>query len=54
MNEEIKNARVRGISNIAFEDGAEAIAEVQILIDRGDEVPKKAMDLYIKYTGGKK
>ena len=30
-------------------DGAECIAEVEVLLSRGEKVPKKAMDLYNKY-----
>ena len=36
-------------------DGTECIAEVGVMIDRGDadKVPKDAMELFIKYMGNR-
>lgn len=53
MNEELKNMGIEGISQDALRDGAECIAEVEVLIYRGSKVPKAAMDLYNKYVRGK-
>ncbi len=47
---ELENIGVEGISEIALEDGAECIAEVEILLHRGESVPKEAMELYRKYV----
>ena len=44
------NIGVEGISEIALADGAECIAEVEILLHRGESVPKEAMELYRKYV----
>ena len=54
MNKAIAKSGVEGISIIALSDGAECIAEVEVLLYRGEPVPQKAMDLYNKYTKGKK
>lgn len=54
MNEQIKNCGVDGISRIAKLDGAECIAEVEVLLYRGEPVPEKALELYNKYVGGKR
>jgi hypothetical protein len=51
---EIADAKIEGISDIAYNDGAEAIAEIEILLSRGSEVPKGAMDFYSKHLGGKR
>lgn len=53
MNNELKNAGVKGISKIAEDDGAECIAEVEVLLYRGEKVPSKAMELYNKFVKGK-
>lgn len=50
MNKELKKLGVPNISVIAEEDGAECIAEVEVLISRGESVPQDAMELYLKYT----
>ncbi len=47
---ELENIGVEGISEIALADGAECIAEVEILLHRGESVPKEAMELYRKYV----
>jgi hypothetical protein len=46
---EIADARIDGISEIALKDGAEALAEIEILISRGAEVSEQAMNFYNKY-----
>lgn len=53
MNKTIKNKGVKEISKIAGKDGAECIAEVEVLLYRGEEVPEKAMELYNEWTRGK-
>lgn len=45
----LEKIHVEGISDIAYSDGAECIAEVEILLFRGEEVPEEAMKLYEKY-----
>lgn len=52
MNSELCNQGVPGISDIAAFDGAECIAEVEVLLSRGDSVPDEAMDLYNKFVKG--
>lgn len=52
MNREIKDIGVKGISSIAEIDGAECIAEVEVLLYRGEKVPKAALDLYNSWTKG--
>ncbi len=54
MNEALKNKGVDGISKIALKDGAECIAETEVLLFRGQKVPEKAMNLYNKYVRRKK
>ncbi len=51
---EIADAKIEGISQIAFEDGAEALAEIEVLLTRSDKVPEKAMKFYEKYIRRKK
>lgn len=53
MNKTIKNKGIKEISKIAGKDGAECIAEVEVLLYRGEEVPEKAMELYNEWTRGK-
>lgn len=52
MNRAILNKGVEGISLIAEHDGAECIAEVEVLLARGEKVPKAAMDLYKEHVKG--
>lgn len=54
MNKTIAENGVKGISYIAEADGAECIAEVEVLLYRGAEIPQEALDLYNKWTGGGK
>lgn len=45
LYDEIADAEIEGISKIAYNDGA----EIEILVSRGSEIPKEAMDFYNKY-----
>lgn len=53
MNQELEQIHDEGVSIIAHDDGAECIAEVEVLKARGTTVPKDALDLYNRYTRGK-
>ena len=46
----IANCGVPGISDIAELDGAECIAETEVLLSRGESVPSEAMKLYRLYV----
>lgn len=46
MNNDIKDKGVEGISEIAKADGAECIAEVEVLLSRNSHIPQKAKELY--------
>ena len=48
----LESMGVDGISDIALEDGVEAIAEIEILKYRGEEIPPKAQELYDKAMNG--
>lgn len=50
MNKELSTMGVEGISAIAKRDGAECIAEVEVLLSRNAEIPDEAMALYNKYV----
>lgn len=50
---ELADIHIEGISAIAYDDGAECIAEVRVLLKRGEEVPEEALKLYNKYIGKK-
>ena len=52
MNKELEKIHTKKVSKIAYNDGAECIAEVEVLLSRGAEVPKRAMKLYKKYVKG--
>lgn len=54
MNEQLKDLGVDGISQIAQIDDAECIAEVEVLLSRGEPVSEKAMELYNAYVKGGK
>lgn len=49
LYEELGKIHIEGISRKAYSDGAECIAEVEVLLFRGDDVPEEAMELYNKY-----
>ena len=51
---ELSSKGIDGISPLAFEDGAEALAEIEVLLNRGDDISQEAMDLYEQYIGRKK
>ena len=53
LYEELSNKGVDGISKIAKNDGAEAIAEIEVLLYRGEEVSAEAKDLYDRFIGRK-
>lgn len=46
LYEALMKMGVIGISQIALEDGAEAVAEIEVLLSRGEYVPPEAMELY--------
>ena len=48
--EALKKKPVKGISAYGDTDGAETISEVEVLLERGLEVPKEALALYKRYT----
>ncbi|MEG1497555.1 MAG: phage minor head protein [Clostridiales bacterium] len=51
---ELADKGLEDISKIAFEDGVEAIAEIEVLKARGSILTKESKELYDKYMGGKK
>ena len=53
MYDKLEKMGVEGISAIALNDGAEAVAEIEILIHRGSVIPKQAKELYDKVMSGK-
>ena len=50
---ELREQGIAGISIIAHDDGAEALAEIEILIHRGEKLSSDAETLYEKYMGRK-
>ena len=52
MNAALASSGVSGISIIAEMDGAECIAEVEVLLFRGQKVPEKAIQLYNEFVKG--
>ena len=49
LYEELSNIHMEGISNTAYTDGAEALAEIEVLLYRGEKVSAEAMAFYNKY-----
>ena len=49
LYEELKSKGVPGVSIIAEKDGAEVIAEVEVLLKRGETIPQEALELYKRY-----
>lgn len=49
LYKEIADAHITGVSDIAYLDGAEALAEIEVLISRGSKVPDEALKFYKKY-----
>ncbi|WP_147613852.1 phage head morphogenesis protein [Treponema pectinovorum] len=45
----IENANISGISRIAEKDGAEALAEIEVLLYRKSQIPEDALAFYNKY-----
>ena len=54
MYSALEDVHIENVSTTAYRDGAECIAEVEVLLYRGEEVPEDAMKLYNKYLGGDK
>lgn len=54
LYDELSEYHIQGISPTAAKDGAECIAEIGVLFDRGDTdwIPQKAKDLFNRYIGG--
>lgn len=52
LYKELEQIHIKGISVTAFNDGVECVAEVEVLLFRGDKVPKEALELYHKYIKG--
>ena len=48
--EKLSSVHISGISAKAYGDGAEAIAEIEVLLSRGESVSEEAMSLYTEYT----
>lgn len=49
--QELKDVEMVDVSEIAFADGAECLAELEVLKHRGTKVSKKLSDFYKKYMG---
>lgn len=49
---ELENIHISGVSPVAYSDGTECIAEVEVMLHRNSEVPTEAMNLYNKYVKG--
>lgn len=53
LYDELSEIHIEGISTIAYDDGAEALAELEVLRRRGVKVSKEMMKFYEKYIGRK-
>lgn len=51
--DDLKKLKIEGISDIALKDGAEALAELEVLRTRGENVPQKLIDFYEENMGRK-
>ena len=51
--EELSNIHIKGVSTIAYNDGAECLAELEVLRSRRANVSEEAMKFYEKYMGRK-
>lgn len=49
---ELADKGIEGISKIAFDDGVEAIAEIEVLLAQGKKLSEEAAALYEKYMKG--
>jgi hypothetical protein len=47
--ENLENKGVQGVSTSASDDGVEALAEAEVLLRRGEELPKELKALYDSY-----
>ena len=54
LYEELKDKGIEGIGKLAKSDGAEALAEIEVLLSRGSQIPDEAKKLYDKYIGGRR
>lgn len=50
MYDELSEMHISGISECAFSDGAECLAETEVLLSRGESIPEKALEIYKKYV----
>lgn len=51
--EELSKIHLEGISELAYSDGAEALAEIEVLLYRNNAVSKKALSFYTKHMKGR-
>ncbi len=51
LYDELNDIHIKGLSNIAYNDGAECIAETGVLIERGErsEIPAEALKLFERF-----
>ena len=49
LYEELAQIHLEGISEIAYKDGAEALAEIEILLSRNQDIPEELIDFYKAY-----
>lgn len=49
LYKELADIHIEGVSKTAYDDGAEALAEIEVLIARGRNIPKNIMEFYNKY-----
>lgn len=50
LYKELGQIHISGVSTIAYKDGVEAIAEIEILLSRGTKLTKEQFDFYNKYV----
>lgn len=53
LYDELSGVHIEGISKTAYQDGTECIAEVGVLVERGDtdKIPKEALELFERFFG---
>lgn len=51
LYDELSNHHIEGVSDIAYEDGAECLAELEVLRNRGESVSDEHKNFYHKYMG---